>query len=156
MAPGGVALTGKAGWSYLAAFVGAATGALVGGVAGALLGVGLGMAAGEDFLAWGPGVLFGLLGLVGGVPLGVCVGWWHALNLTGPRPRPASTVILVGLVILAALSTVGVGMWFDGAAWMQWVLARVQPFQPWATLVGVLLTAGGLGALARALGERLR
>lgn len=143
-------------WRYAAAFIGAAFGAVVGGVIGALVGVGIGTAAAEDFMAWGGGMFFAGLGLVGGAPLGLCVGWWHALNLTGGRPRPATSAILAGLVVAAALGAIAVVGELDDTVLVQAMLGALQPLTPLEAVLGLMLAAGALGALACALGERAR
>lgn len=94
--------------------------------------------------------------LVGGAPLGLCVGWWHALNLTGGRPRPASTGVLVGLVVAAALGAVGVVGELDDTVLVQAMLGWVQPLTLVEVVFRIMLAAGALGALACALGERAR
>lgn len=138
--------SGKSGWSYAAAFAGAGLGGLVGAAAGWVLGAGLATLSGTDgFEALG----FAIGGLLGGLPLGVCAGYWNALALAGRRPRPASMGLLVGLLMVAFVFRVLI----DNAAWAQALFDWLGPFGVGHALVGVVVIPGLFGLLAHGLGD---
>lgn len=137
----------KSGWSYTAAFLGAGLGGLVGAAAGWALGAGIAVLSGVD----GPEAIgLAIGGLLGGLPLGVCAGYWNGLTLAGHRPRPAGMGVLVGLTVAAYAFVVLA----DNTAWAQALSDRLGPFRLGHAVAAVVVIPGLFGVLAHWLGDR--